>query len=269
MTKTTGAYAASNPFRFSSEYCDEETGLVYYNYRYYNPELGRWISRDPIEEQGGYNLYGMIGNNPLYGWDDLGQEYCSRCANLTWNEKLALYLQTRVNNLADDLAGDDYYANFGIYLGAELLSSTLDTLNFGRDIADAIYNNDGDWLDKGAAMSPDFLRGANILMSAAGILKTTAPVGKATRPTSSNLLPDEAWHKNAPKQVTPGTNEILHTKYNHRTRTLEKSHVKYDDYGRQVERVDYSNHGYPENHTNPYTHKYEYNQTYPKGYEIK
>ena len=74
LTKTTGSYAASNPFRFSSEYFDEETGLVYYNYRYYNPELGRWISRDPIEEQGGYNLYGMIGNNPLYGWDELGFE---------------------------------------------------------------------------------------------------------------------------------------------------------------------------------------------------
>lgn len=74
LTKTEGAYAASNPFRFSSEYFDEETGLVYYNYRYYNPELGRWISRDPIEEQGGYNLYGMIGNNPLYGWDILGTE---------------------------------------------------------------------------------------------------------------------------------------------------------------------------------------------------
>ena len=73
LTKTTGAYATSNPFRFSSEYFDEETGLVYYNYRYYNPELGRWISRDPIEEQGGYNLYGMIGNNPLYGWDKEGK----------------------------------------------------------------------------------------------------------------------------------------------------------------------------------------------------
>ena len=30
------------------------------------------IIRDPIEEQGGYNLYGMIGNNPLCGWDELG-----------------------------------------------------------------------------------------------------------------------------------------------------------------------------------------------------
>ena len=74
MTKATGNNAASNPFRFSSEYFDEETGLVYYNYRYYNPELGRWISRDPIEEQGGYNLYGMIGNNLLNNWDIWGQK---------------------------------------------------------------------------------------------------------------------------------------------------------------------------------------------------
>ena len=79
LTKTTGAYTTSNPFRFSSEYFDEETGLVYYNYRYYNPELGRWISRDPIEEQGGFNLYGMIGNNPLHGWDKLGKELCDNC----------------------------------------------------------------------------------------------------------------------------------------------------------------------------------------------
>lgn len=72
LTKLSGDYAVSNPFRFSSEYFDEETALVYYNYRYYNPELGRWISRDPIEEQGGYNLYNILGNNPLYGWDNQG-----------------------------------------------------------------------------------------------------------------------------------------------------------------------------------------------------
>ena len=74
LTKVTGDYAASNPFSFSSEYYDEETGLIYYNYRYYSPELGRWIPRDPIEEQGGYNLYGMIGNNLLNNWDIGGQK---------------------------------------------------------------------------------------------------------------------------------------------------------------------------------------------------
>ena len=72
-----GAYAASNPFRFSSEYFDSETGLVYYNYRYYSPELGRWINRDPIGEAGGLNLYNMLKNNAIsqidqYGlWDDM------------------------------------------------------------------------------------------------------------------------------------------------------------------------------------------------------
>jgi len=56
-------------FRFSSEYHDSETGLVYYNYRYYSPELGRWLSRDPIGENGGYNLYAMVGNDPVNYWD--------------------------------------------------------------------------------------------------------------------------------------------------------------------------------------------------------
>jgi len=59
-------------FRFSSEYHDSETNLVYYNYRYYSPELGRWLSRDPIGERGGYNLYGMVGNNSINWWDYLG-----------------------------------------------------------------------------------------------------------------------------------------------------------------------------------------------------
>ena len=58
-----------NPFRFSSEYCDDETGFVYYNYRYYSPELGRWIKRDPAEEQGGVNLYVMIRNNCMATFD--------------------------------------------------------------------------------------------------------------------------------------------------------------------------------------------------------
>ncbi len=68
-TLAAGTYAATNPFRFSSEYHDSETNLVYYNYRYYSPALGRWLSRDPIEEIGGINLYGMCHNNPIDQWD--------------------------------------------------------------------------------------------------------------------------------------------------------------------------------------------------------
>ena len=45
------------------------TELSYYGNRYYSPSIGRWISRDPIEEQGGFNLYGFVGNNAITGFD--------------------------------------------------------------------------------------------------------------------------------------------------------------------------------------------------------
>ncbi|GBC63449.1 hypothetical protein DENIS_4443 [Desulfonema ishimotonii] len=67
-----GDAAAGNPFRFSMKYLDAETGLYYYGFRYYSAELGRWISRDPLEEYGGYNIYGFVSNNPLYFYDYLG-----------------------------------------------------------------------------------------------------------------------------------------------------------------------------------------------------
>jgi RHS repeat-associated protein len=64
--------AKANPFRWSTKYCDEETGLVYYGHRFYNPTLGRWLNRDPKQEEGGVNLYAFCGNNPINGFDALG-----------------------------------------------------------------------------------------------------------------------------------------------------------------------------------------------------
>ncbi len=65
-----GDMAEDNKYRFSCEYMDDELGLIYYNYRHLNPADGRWISRDPIAEQGGRLLYGVIGNR--WGNDYLG-----------------------------------------------------------------------------------------------------------------------------------------------------------------------------------------------------
>jgi len=60
------------PFRFSTKYHDPESQWLYYGYRYYSPETGRWLSRDPIAERGGVNLYGMVGNDAVNRWDYLG-----------------------------------------------------------------------------------------------------------------------------------------------------------------------------------------------------
>ena len=70
--RAVGPLAQSNPWRFSTKYQDEETGLLYYGYRFYNPMDGRWLSRDPIEEQGGWNLYGFVANDAVSRYDALG-----------------------------------------------------------------------------------------------------------------------------------------------------------------------------------------------------
>lgn len=44
----------------------------YYGYRWYDPVTGRWPSRDPLEENGGVNLYGFVSNNGFNKWDYLG-----------------------------------------------------------------------------------------------------------------------------------------------------------------------------------------------------
>ena len=62
IIKMEGNAAEINPFRFSSEYLDDDLGLVYYNYRYYNVVDGRWINRDPMAENAGFNLYCFVSN---------------------------------------------------------------------------------------------------------------------------------------------------------------------------------------------------------------
>jgi RHS family protein len=50
----------SIPFLFQGQYYDCETGLAYNRFRYYDPELGRYISEDPIGLAGGIKLYGYV-----------------------------------------------------------------------------------------------------------------------------------------------------------------------------------------------------------------
>ena len=70
-----GPFAADNPWRFSTKYFDQQTGLYYYGYRYYLPEAGRWINRDPLGESGGYNLYAFVLNDPESWIDPFGLEF--------------------------------------------------------------------------------------------------------------------------------------------------------------------------------------------------
>lgn len=62
-------------FGFHGQFLDSETGYYNYGHRYYVPWLGRWPNRDPIEEEGGINLYGFAGNDGIDRIDKLGLEH--------------------------------------------------------------------------------------------------------------------------------------------------------------------------------------------------
>jgi RHS repeat-associated protein len=88
VIRATGSARGINPFRFSSKCQDDETDRLYYGYRYYAPDTGRWLSLDPIDEPGfrsvsfkGFgdvdlpsdpNLFGFVRNFPPGELDCLG-----------------------------------------------------------------------------------------------------------------------------------------------------------------------------------------------------
>ena len=75
-----GPAAEQNLYRFSTKPLDE-TQLYYYGFRYYNPTLGRWMSRDPIGEKEWCTIYGYLGNSVVGRFDLFGLESNQRLCN--------------------------------------------------------------------------------------------------------------------------------------------------------------------------------------------
>jgi RHS repeat-associated protein len=63
------------PFMFSTKRYFQGVGLSYYGYRFYQPVMGRWLTRDPLQEAGGINLYGFVQNNPVNYFDPYGLSF--------------------------------------------------------------------------------------------------------------------------------------------------------------------------------------------------
>jgi RHS repeat-associated protein len=72
ITASSGDKRNDFTHRFSTKPYEEETGILRYQLRDYIVELARWTSRDPIQENGGLNLYGFVGNNSVTWTDAFG-----------------------------------------------------------------------------------------------------------------------------------------------------------------------------------------------------
>jgi len=73
----TGTAPASDPWGFGAQWgyqSDNETGLVLCTNRYYDPQQGRFLTRDPIGQEGGVDLYSYTANNPVNEVDPDGTQ---------------------------------------------------------------------------------------------------------------------------------------------------------------------------------------------------
>ena len=85
LLSSSGPMSAFFRHRFSTKLLDPDTGLYYSGHRWYSPALGRWISRDPIEEEGGENLYGFCDNNAIVQMDPDGKNIYLLQGGDSWN----------------------------------------------------------------------------------------------------------------------------------------------------------------------------------------
>jgi RHS repeat-associated protein len=140
-----GSLADVNHYRFSSKEWNANSGLYYYFRRFYDPNLQRWLNRDPIQERGGLNLYAYVRNNPINLFDPLGLTDCAALAAAIANQENlihgAIQSMSDINQMYDNaqnmqitaLGGEFAYAFMGGGSAAAELSE-YNAVRFSRPV---------------------------------------------------------------------------------------------------------------------------------------
>ncbi|RDH43688.1 RHS repeat domain-containing protein [Zooshikella ganghwensis] len=124
--------AFEQPFGFSTKRYDEDTGLVYYGYRFYIPHQSIWLNRDPLGEAGGINLYGFVNSNPIMFIDPYGL--------WAWGDPLPQGLV-------------DFSAGFGDTLSFGATAAIRDAADIGSVDQCSSYYEAGEWSGVGLSLA--------------------------------------------------------------------------------------------------------------------
>jgi len=76
----------TNRYLFSSKEFDSRSGLAYFGNRYYDPEIGRWLTPDPSGFSDGLNLYTYVNNNPVNLVDPFGLSGDNSNGPINWSQ---------------------------------------------------------------------------------------------------------------------------------------------------------------------------------------
>lgn len=113
------------PFGYAGGLYDSKTGLVRFGARDYNPSIGRWLNKDPIKFEGGWNLYAYASSDPVNNIDPDGLAVIT--GNYVLSDKIKDALH-KVNEYFPDqnvivTGGNRYRDNFG-----QVRSATNDSI---------------------------------------------------------------------------------------------------------------------------------------------
>ncbi|EAY3827609.1 RHS domain-containing protein [Salmonella enterica] len=123
--------------RFQGQYLDRETGLHYNLYRFYDPDIGKFISGDPISIRGGINLY-QYAPNPISWIDPLGLTPCGK-PDGNINPKDVRYMQSSIKNQTGEYT---VLGNAEALLNGTLKPSALPPIKIWKDNLGKIWTLD-------------------------------------------------------------------------------------------------------------------------------
>lgn len=239
----------AQPYAFTGREFDPETGLSYFRLRYYDPEVGRFISEDPIGFAGGDSiLYRYAFGNPVNLVDPYG---------------LIAFIETGITDCFASAAG----TATGGFFGA--IAQTLIT-GFRNALLSSTSLSTGALLTAAAAAGA--ASGAGEALSAAGCGRAKSPPVK--RPKGGN--PKKCWGDKVgeafPKRPLPTTTGFpkgpplsdkdvsgaytqLGWRINSQGNPLYPQAREFDGAGQAVKDIDFTDHGTPEHHTEPHEHR--------------
>ena len=228
------------PFGFAGGMYDEDTGLVRFGAREYDPSTGRWLSKDSARFGGGWNFYEYVGSDPVNYFDPSGRNrvnmrnFAGELAHWAYEKGKSEFAK------ASDAWGDGDYKGAAGHGGLAGLFSLL-----------------GVFFD----LSPYLAElGAS---SAVGMAIDGACPSAARAPQPGEYLAGKA-----PRQVTPGTTTLEGQYVNDQGR-VEPWTAHYDGYGRQVGRTDFNAGNKAQSIPDTHHHVYDWTNRGAAGQEIQ